>query len=282
MPFFTHLYESKFPTYSQKRTLDQLRTKLSTKYDDAIHYNLLKGVYETTKARRASAHALRFEISGTSWRYLGFSQEQPELDLRLTGILGLECLSYLVTHYGKTFLSLIEQRSRNNDFDNRHYPFAIIVHRIVLMIASMFDIYDPVSNEVLLAESYNLKSYWHFISAKEGFYRLCASAVLLYEMAWEEHYREEFALNGYNFRFGITEDWSLMVWPFHDVLLEIFNHSKDVDELETFALHLYHQSLLGDDDVELDGGSVSDDDSIAFLTAVQRSTAAGSSGNSVS
>ena len=255
----SHIYDVYKPTYTQKKALGILQQKFFTQFDEVEHGPLLEFLYGNCGARKASASRAKYEIVGNAWRRLGFQQENPRVDLLVGGELQLQCLVFFIKHHRQIALQMVNNRVRRDDFDKDNYPWAIIGLKLASMLGSIFEIYDPVACKVTDCSSFRLQSFWHFISQKDAFLRLFSSTFILYDCYWTTFFQKEFQQKKYNFSFGMSMDWSLVVWPYHDILLDILTRCSDLAQFEAYAQHQYiathhPETLIGGEDGQLEEG----------------------------
>ena len=252
MSFLTHLFPVSKPNYHEKKQLGNLQKKFFTQFDDNLHGVLMQSLYSITNARLSSASLANYEIVGTSWRRLGFTQENPRFDLSEGGELVLECLLYFLQNYRTISLQILNNRIRKDDFDKLHYPWAAIGIKLACMLSSIIEIYEPVAKTFTDCCTFKLQPFWHFIVEKNGFFRMFSSLFMLYDVYWSTIFQDEFIQKKYNFQFGINLNWELAVWSYHDTFLGILNRCENLNSLEELALQTYAQSLLELDDDEED------------------------------
>lgn len=235
----SHIYDVYKPTYTQKKALSTWQQKFFTQFDEVEHGPLLEFLYGNCGARKASASRAKYEIVGNAWRRLGFQQENPRVDLLVGGELQLQCLVYFIKHQRTIALNMMNSRIRRDDFDKDNYPWAIIGLKLASMLGSIFEIYDPVANKITDCSTFRLQSFWHFIAEKDSFFRLFNATFILYDCYWDTVFAQEFKQKKYNFSFGMSMDWSLVVWPYHDILMDILTRCKDLAQFEAYAQYQY-------------------------------------------
>lgn len=248
IPFLTHIYEVFRPTYSQKKELRRLQRLFFTPFDEGTHRVHLEYLYTTSNARLSSATRLRYENTGTSWRRLGFTQENPRLDIKDSGELGLRCLVYFFKTQKRIALKILNSRIRRDDFDERQYPWATIGIKLCAMLASMFEIVDPTNDTMTDCQQFHLQPFWHFFSHPDTFYRIFVASFVLFDSFWTTHIQKEFYENKQNIVYGISVDWKVLVWSYHDTLYDVLNHCRNVSDLENYAMQQYAYIQIYNDD----------------------------------
>jgi hypothetical protein len=246
-PFLTHIFDLSRPNYLQRKHLNKLQNLLFAKFDEGQHGKMLEYIYTTSNARLASATRAHYEITGTSWRRLGFTQENPRLDIMECGELGISCLTYFLRNQKTVALRMLNSRVRRDDFDELQYPWATIGIKMVRLLAAMFELYDPTTKQFTDCLKFKAQPFWHFFNRSDGFFRVFVASFVLFDTYWTSTLQRQYVVNEFNFQFGITVDWEIVVWMFHDVLYDIFNHCASISDLEAYSMEEYAFSVLNDD-----------------------------------
>jgi hypothetical protein len=99
------------------------------------------------------------------WQELGFQRGGPASDLRSSGLLGLYCLTYFVTHPSKEFKRILDRtRFGVSTGDMKNYPLAIGCINVVAILTETLGFGDAGSHSEGCSPN-AMKTYVRFIAA---------------------------------------------------------------------------------------------------------------------
>lgn len=111
-----------------------------------------------------------FERTSVLWKQAGFQNSDPAKDLKLSGVLALECMVYMGDRYQTRARRMFAQQKANA---NTNYPLAIVGINITLLLASIVSLQDQ---RYLSAQA----AYWRFFESPIAFFEV--NTLRLYDM----------------------------------------------------------------------------------------------------
>jgi hypothetical protein len=176
--------EIRLPSFREKSVIKKLQSKYSTKYDEFLHQSLLEEIFRLAKPASTSG----FQLFNTEWKDLGFSTEEPILDLA-QGELALDSILYILRTHTFFMQNLFRLRCRRSDADQSSYPVMYQYLNILRELCIRFEvIYD--NGELNYTRHATLKPSWQLLLEKNGFFRLCFVALLMLDRSWEQESNE--------------------------------------------------------------------------------------------
>ncbi|OQR97704.1 hypothetical protein THRCLA_06883 [Thraustotheca clavata] len=111
-----------------------------------------------------------FQRNSNEWMKIGFTSENPAVDIRAGGELGLECLVFFVENYPGEARMMIRQFG---------YPFAKAGNAIVRVLMEIFYVIQMDGNKGTFPVQETL--YWQLLESEMSFFQLYAFCVLMFD-----------------------------------------------------------------------------------------------------
>lgn len=163
--------------YTNLTTLSQL---MSSTYQDKNpqHGYIVMKLWETTFPDESppSSNGSNLIAESPLWKIAGWQKEHPSHDLKISGLLALNALTYFGEVYKEISQRLIEENKSNT---KNNYPYAIVGVNLTLLLADLFSIKD---NEFLSKQA----AYWAIFDTPEAFYEVFSLAFMHVDIIWRE------------------------------------------------------------------------------------------------
>lgn len=172
------------PTISKKAyaNLTTLAQLMATSYQDSNpqHGYIIMKLWETTFPDELPppSHGSDGGLMAESplWKTCGWQKDHPVHDLKISGLLALNTLSYFGEVYKEISQDMIGSNRSNT---KQNYPYAIVGVNLTLLLADLFSLKD---NEFLTKQA----GYWSMFDEPEAFYELFSLSFMHVDIIWRE------------------------------------------------------------------------------------------------
>lgn len=161
--------------YTNLTTLSQL---MSSTYQDKNpqHGYIIMKLWETTFPNDVIPSSTGLIAESPLWKSCGWQKEHPSHDLKISGLLALNSLTYFGEVYREISQQMIKENRENT---KQNYPYAIVGVNLTLLLADLFAVKD---NEFLSKQA----GYWTLFDEPEAFYEIFSLSFMHIDILWRQ------------------------------------------------------------------------------------------------
>lgn len=179
------------PSKKQAVQLENLAVRLNTKFTRGYesHEELLQSLWNASNPSSSED----YEEVGPVWKQLGFENEDPSVDIRGAGVLGLECLIYLATSNAKRYHEMLNGQMVAKKSKEIYYPFVKAAMNITYALAKVVHIAaeEQEDDNISSTNFYHTPTkFWKLFNEPFTFFELFTILFRLMDDNWRRYKTE--------------------------------------------------------------------------------------------